>query len=73
MNWLAVLKLVLVLADRIARIIAERDLIAAGEDRAVAKSLAAIAGRLGIAQAIAAETAAISDEALDAELAGDGS
>ena len=73
MNWLAVLKLVLLLADRIARIIAERDLIAAGEERAVAKSLAAIAGRLGIAQAIAAETAAMSDEALDAELAGDGS
>ena len=48
MNWLAILKLVLILADQIARIIAERDLIAAGEDRAVAKSLAAIAGRLGL-------------------------
>jgi len=73
MNWLALLKLVLILAERIARIIAERDLIAAGEDRAVVKSLAAIAARLGIAQAIAAETAAMSDEALDQELAGDGS
>ncbi len=73
MNWLAIMKLVLILADRIARIIAERDLIAAGEDRAVVRSLAAIAGRLGIAQAIAAETAAMSDEALDAELAGDAS
>lgn len=71
MNWLAILKLVLVLADRVARIIETRGLIAAGEDRALARSLAAIAGRLGIARQIAAETAALSDAELDCELAGD--
>jgi hypothetical protein len=71
MNWLAVLRLVLVVADRVARIIQERGLIAAGEDRALAKSLAAIAGRLGIARQIAAETAALGDDALDQDLAGD--
>lgn len=71
MNWLAILKLVLVLADRVARIVETRGLIAAGEDRALARSLTAIAERLGIARRIAAETAGLSDEALDRELAGD--
>lgn len=71
MNWLVVLKLVLVLADRVARIVEARGLIAAGEDRALARSLAAIAERLGIARQIAAETMALGDDALDRELAGD--
>jgi hypothetical protein len=71
MNWLAILKLVLVLADRVARIVETRGLITAGEDRALARSLKAIAERLGIARQIAAETTGLSNEALDRELAGD--
>jgi hypothetical protein len=71
MSWLAVLKLMLVLADRVARIVQERGLLAAGEDRALAKALSSIAKRLGIARAIASETASMSDDALDRELAGD--
>jgi hypothetical protein len=70
MSWLAVLKLMLVLADRVARIVQERSLLAAGEDRALAKALAAFAERLWIARQIAAETVVMRDVSLDRELGG---
>ena len=71
MNLFAVFRAVLALAGILADIVREKQLMDAGEAKATAKSLAAMAERLGIAKEVAAEVAALSDADLDAELRGD--
>ena len=67
-SWLGVLKALLALANGIADIVRERQLMQAGEDRAMAKQLTAIAQRLEISDAIRAEVEAMSEGDLDEEL-----
>lgn len=62
MSWLAVLRLLLALAGSIADIVREKQLLNAGEDRANAKALLAIAQRLQVVDIIRGEVAAMTDE-----------
>ncbi len=71
MTWLKVVLVLISLARLIANSINTRNLMEAGEAKATAESLAALSARLGIAQLVAAEVAALSDAELDAELRGD--
>ncbi len=71
MNWLGFLKLLLTVANTVSKIVHDQQLLDAGEGRAVAKSLANLSQRLGIANAVAEEVAALSDADLDADLRGD--
>lgn len=71
MTWLKVVLALISLARLIANSINTRNLMEAGEAKATAESLAALSARLGIAQLVAAEVAALSDAELDAELRGD--
>lgn len=71
MTWLKVLQLLLLLATRIAGTVRANILLDAGEAKATAKSLAALSQRLGIAQQVAAEVAAMSEDDLDKELKGE--
>lgn len=71
MAWLTALRTLLSLALAIASIVRSRQLMAAGEAKATARSLAVIAERLGIADKLRAEVEALSDSELDAELRGD--
>ena len=71
MTWLKVVLALISLARLIANSINTRNLMEAGEAKATAESLAALSARLGIAQLVSAEVAALSDAELDAELRGD--
>ena len=71
MTWLKVLQLLLLLATRIAGTVRANILLDAGEAKATAKSIAALSQRLGIAQQVAAEVAAMSEDDLDKELKGE--
>lgn len=71
MTWITILRLLLSLANSIAAVVREKQLLDAGEAKATAKSLAVIADRLGIADKLRAEVEALSDSELDAELRGD--
>ena len=71
MTWLALLKVVLQLANGLANIIRERNLMDVGEAKAAAKSLAAIADRLKIGDAVRTEIEAMSDADLNDALRGD--
>ena len=71
MTWLKVVLALISLARIIANSINTRNLMEAGEAKATAESLAALSARLGIAQLVSAEVAALSDAELDAELRGD--
>lgn len=71
MTWLAALRAILALANVIANFVREQSLMDAGEAKATARSLAALSARLGIAQQVADEVAALSDEELNRELRGD--
>lgn len=71
LSAIGILKALLALANGIAGYIREENLMKAGEARAVAKSMAALAGRLNIGREIVAEVEAMSDDDLDAELRGD--
>ena len=71
MTWLKIIQLFLVLATRIAGTIRADKLMNAGEAKATARSLAALSARLGIAQQVAAEVAAMTDDDLDKELRGE--
>lgn len=64
MPWLAILRAVLVLANGIAAIIREKQLMDAGEARGVAKVLLKIAENVGVMSEIREETAKMSDEDL---------
>ena len=68
MSWLSLLRLVLSLANSLAGIVREKQLMDAGEAQATAKALAEIAGRLKIGDQVGAEVAAMSDIDLDAAL-----
>ncbi len=71
LSALGILKALLALANGIAGYIREENLMKAGEARAVAKSMAALASRLGIGREITAAVEAMSDDGLDKELRGD--
>lgn len=71
MTWLTILRLLLSLANSVAAVVREKQLMDAGEAKATARSLAVIAERLGIADKLRAEVEALSDSELDAELRGD--
>lgn len=73
MTWLAVLKLVLTFADKIADIIRANQLIEAGEQKQIAAQLSRIADTMRVAREVSDETARMSDEALNADLAGEDS
>ena len=60
MSWLALLRLLLGIADKVADIIRAQQLLGAGEDRQIAKQLASIAERLQISEALDAERDAMS-------------
>ena len=68
MGWLGLLKVLLGLASNIASIIREKQLMDAGEAKAVAKSLAEISNNAGIAQQTREAVAAMSDADIDKEL-----
>jgi hypothetical protein len=70
MTWLAVLKLVLTFADKIADIIRANQLIDAGEQKQIAAQLSRIASTMRVAREVSDETARMSDAELDADLAG---
>lgn len=55
MTWLTVLRLLLSVADKVADIVRSKQLMDAGEAKATAKQLAAMAERLGISEALDAE------------------
>jgi hypothetical protein len=71
MNLLAVFRAVLSLATILADFVRDKQLMDAGEAKATAKSLAALSQRLGIANQVEAEVAALSNDEIDADLRGD--
>jgi hypothetical protein len=71
MSWIAFFRVVMSLANSVATIIREKQLMDAGEAKATAKSLASLSSRLGIAQAVATEVANLTDIELDSDLKGD--
>lgn len=71
LSAIGILRALLALANGIAGYIREENLMKAGEARAVAKSMAALAGRLNLGRDIVAEVEALSDDDLDAQLRGD--
>lgn len=70
-SWLSILSGVLKLANMIAGLMKDRQLLDAGEARGVAKSLASIMTSLDIAKDVEAEVAAMSDAEVDKALEGD--
>ena len=71
MTWLAVIKLLLSIANTIAKFIQEKQLLDAGESIAVAKSMAELSRRLDVVEQVRTEVEAMSDDELDAALRGD--
>lgn len=71
MGWLALLRIVLSLANSLASIIREKQLMDAGEAKATAKALTEIVKRLDVGKDVAAQIEAMGDEELDAALRGD--
>ncbi len=71
MSWLSIAKGLLAALHVVASMLREKQLLDAGEGRAVARSLAVLSQRLGIAKDVAEEVAALSDADLDADLRGD--
>lgn len=72
MGWIAILRAVLSLANSIAGIVREKQLMDAGAARETALMLRGIAERAGIAQAIEAETAGMTAEEILRDLEGSG-
>jgi hypothetical protein len=70
-TWLAILKLVLTFADKIADIIRANQLIDAGEQKQIAAQLSRIAATLKVAREVSDETARMTEAELDKELAGE--
>jgi hypothetical protein len=71
MPWLSILSGVLKLANIIAGLMKDRQLLDAGEKKAIAKSLLAVADAVGVSKAVEDEIAAMTDEQVDAALEGD--
>ena len=72
MPWLSILSGLLKLAGAIADIVRERQLMDAGEARGLAKSLAGIAERAGIAREVETETARMTPDQVLRDLEGSG-
>lgn len=70
-GWLGALKLLLSLALSIADTIRERRLMDAGEAKATAKSLVALANRLQLGNELLLEIEAMTDDEIDDALRGD--
>jgi hypothetical protein len=68
MPWLSILSGVLKLAKFIAGLMKDRQLLDAGEQKAIAKSLLAVADAVGVSKAVEDEIAAMTDEQVDAAL-----
>lgn len=71
MTWLTVLRLLLSVADKVADIVRSKQLMDAGEAKATAKQLAAMAERLGISEALDAERNAMPIDKIKDALQGD--
>lgn len=71
MGWLGLLRLVLSLASMLVNHVRESKLLDAGAKAEVGRQLAEIARKAGVADQVRAEIAAMTDEALDAELRGE--
>jgi len=71
MGWLGLLKIVLSLANSLAGIVREKQLMDAGEAKATAKALTEIVKRLDVGKDVAAQIEAMSNDDLDAALRGD--
>lgn len=71
MSWLEIIKILLSLANTIAKFIQEKQLLDAGEQIAVAKSMAELSRRLDVVEQVRTEIEAMSDDELDAALRGD--
>ena len=70
MGWLSLLKIVLSLANSLANIVREKQLMDAGEAKATAKALTEIAKRLKIGREVTAQIEAMSDSDIDDALRG---
>jgi hypothetical protein len=68
MSWLSIFSGVLKLAALIGEIMRDRQLLDAGEKKAIAKSLLAVADAVGVSKAVEDEIAAMTDEQVDAAL-----
>jgi len=68
MPWLSLLSGVLKLAMLIGEIMRDRQLLDAGEQKAIAKSLLAVADAVGVSKAVEDQIAALTDEQVDAAL-----
>ena len=68
MSWIAILRLLLAIVNKLAEVIRDRQLLAAGEAVAVSKALADTAVTLGIAKAVKARLAGASEADIDAIL-----
>lgn len=71
MSWLDIIKILLSIANTIAKFIQEKQLLDAGESIAVAKSMAELSRRLDVVEQVRTEIEAMSDDELDAALRGD--
>lgn len=70
-GWFGLLKVLISLALSIADTIREKQLMDAGEAKATAKSLVALASRLQIGNELLVEIEAMSDDEIDDALRGD--
>lgn len=71
MGYLAILKLVLQIANLLANMAREKQLLDAGRDQEIAGALARIATSAGVARQLEAEVAAWTDKQVDDALTGD--
>lgn len=71
MGWVSFLSTLLAIANTIANIIREKQLLSAGEARAVERSVAELAQRLELGKQIARRIEELSDDDIDARLRGD--
>lgn len=71
MGWLSFLRLLLATASAVANFIRERSLMQAGENAAIARSLAEISDRLKINRELVNQIEAMTDDEIDRALRGD--
>ena len=71
MGWLSFLKALLAAASAVANLIRDRSLLQAGENAAIARSLAEISDRLEIHRELADQIEAMTDDEIDQALRGD--
>lgn len=71
MGWLSFLKALLAAASAVANLIRDRSLLQAGENAAIARSLAEISDRLKIHRELVDQIEAMTDDEIDQALRGD--